>query len=245
MSKLTLTGLALPLFLLFASPAGERPKGFRRYKKSCPEPGAERDASKDDRRKRKRHNGSRSQPIEWNRLRAGKTDNTAIRCRGQFLLSAFWSLTIFCAARTMVQWHWSRKTPRSDLPAVAKRFHQATRSGKTSFGRSVRSCRARRQDRDSFSSMSKAVITITRPMRHSLSITGGRLLVSNEFAKALGRPSDAGSVVGQISLGATMESIEINHLDENGNVTSASLPALKQPGVGTVPGPDVIVGESA
>ena len=77
---------------------------------------------------------------------------------------------------------------------------------------------------------------------HSLSITGGRLLVSNEFAKALGRPSDAGSVAGQISLGATMEPIEINHLDENGNVTSASLPPLKQPGVGTVPGPDVIVG---
>ena len=32
-----------------------------------------------------------------------------------------------------------------------------------------------------------------------LSITGGRLLVSNEFAKALGRPSDAGAVVGKIS----------------------------------------------
>ena len=83
---------------------------------------------------------------------------------------------------------------------------------------------------------------ITMPMLSSLSITGGRLLVSNEFAKALGRPSDTGSVVGQISLGATMEPIEINHLDENGNVTAASLPALKQPGVGTVPGPDVIVG---
>ena len=39
-----------------------------------------------------------------------------------------------------------------------------------------------------------------------------------------------------------METIEINHLDENGNVTSASLPPLNQPGVGTVPGPDVIVG---
>ena len=51
-----------------------------------------------------------------------------------------------------------------------------------------------------------------------LSVTGGRLLVSNEFAKALGRPSDAGAVAGQISIGATMEAIEINHLDENGNV---------------------------
>src|SRR6185369_15571195 len=73
-----------------------------------------------------------------------------------------------------------------------------------------------------------------------LSITGGRLLISNEFAKALGRASDTGAVAGEISIGATMEPIEINHLDENGNVTSASLPAVPLPG--TVPGPDVIVG---
>ena len=77
----------------------------------------------------------------------------------------------------------------------------------------------------------------------SLSITGGRLLISKEFANALGRPSDAGSVVGKISVGATMQPIEINRLDANGDVKSASLPALHQPGVGTVPGPDVIVGE--
>src|SRR6184192_3722623 len=76
-----------------------------------------------------------------------------------------------------------------------------------------------------------------------LRITGGRLLMSNEFAKSLGRPSDGGSVAGEISIGATMETIEINHLDENGDVRSATLPALNQPGVGTVPGPDVIVGE--
>jgi hypothetical protein len=77
----------------------------------------------------------------------------------------------------------------------------------------------------------------------SLSITNGRLLVSKEFANALGRPSDAGEIVGKISVGAAMQPIEITQLDENGDVKSASLPALKQPGVGTVPGPDVIVGE--
>jgi hypothetical protein len=77
----------------------------------------------------------------------------------------------------------------------------------------------------------------------SLSITNGRLLVSKEFANALGRPSDAGAIVGKISVGAAMQPIEINRLDENGDVTSASLPALRQPGVGTVPGPDVIVGD--
>jgi hypothetical protein len=76
----------------------------------------------------------------------------------------------------------------------------------------------------------------------SLSITDGRLLFSKEFANALGRPSDAGSIVGKISVGAAMQPIEITRFDANGDVKSASLPALHQPGVGTVPGPDVIVG---
>src|ERR1044072_7886124 len=40
-----------------------------------------------------------------------------------------------------------------------------------------------------------------------------------------------------------MQPIQITQLDGNGEVRSASLPPLKQPGVGTVPGPDVIVGE--
>src|SRR5438874_9976756 len=75
-----------------------------------------------------------------------------------------------------------------------------------------------------------------------LSITKGRLLVSKEFANVIGRPSNAGEVVGRISVGTAMQPIEINRLDENGNIKSASLPALHQPGVGTVPGPDVIVG---
>src|SRR5438094_5768554 len=77
----------------------------------------------------------------------------------------------------------------------------------------------------------------------SLGITNGRLLVSKEFANALGRPLDAGAIGGKISVGAAMQPIEINRLDENGDVQSASLPALHQPGVGTVPGPDVIVGD--
>src|SRR4029077_2660986 len=81
------------------------------------------------------------------------------------------------------------------------------------------------------------------PSARLLAITNGRLLVSKEFANALGRPSDASAIVGQISVGAAMQPIEIDRLDGNGNVKSASLPAMHQPGVGTVPGPDVIVGE--
>ena len=78
---------------------------------------------------------------------------------------------------------------------------------------------------------------------HLLSIKGGRLLVSKEFAESFGRPSDAGAVAGEISIGATMQPIEITQLDENGDVKSARLPALNQPGLVAIPGPDVIVGE--
>ena len=75
-----------------------------------------------------------------------------------------------------------------------------------------------------------------------LSITKGRLLISKEFANALGRPADAGVTVGKISIGAAMQPIEISQL-VNGEAKSAILPALQQPGVGTTPGPDVIIGD--
>ena len=71
----------------------------------------------------------------------------------------------------------------------------------------------------------------------SFSVTGGRLLMSKQFANALGRPSEAGSIIGKISVGAAMKPIEIDRI-VNGNPQSAVMPA-----VGTVPGPDVIVGE--
>jgi hypothetical protein len=81
-----------------------------------------------------------------------------------------------------------------------------------------------------------------RPNGRSFSIEGGRLLVSKEFAAALGRPSEAGSTVGKISVAATMQPIEITKL-ANGEIKSDVLPALRQPDNGTVPGPDVIVGD--
>ena len=72
---------------------------------------------------------------------------------------------------------------------------------------------------------------------HLLRINEGRLLVTKEFATQLGRPADAGSVVGKISIAATMRAIEVTKL-VNGETKSVILPA-----VGTRPGPDVIVGE--
>ena len=80
----------------------------------------------------------------------------------------------------------------------------------------------------------------------SLSITGGRLLISNEFANVLGHPADAGAIVGKISIGASMEAVEVQTL-VNGKTKSAVNPPLRgalgprTPAL--VAGPDIIVGD--
>src|SRR5688572_4692478 len=79
------------------------------------------------------------------------------------------------------------------------------------------------------------------PTSSTLTIQMGRLLVSDEFAAALGRRSDAGSLVGQISISATMRPIEVSEVFE-GEVVSQKLPPSLVPEPGTVPGPDVVVG---
>ena len=76
--------------------------------------------------------------------------------------------------------------------------------------------------------------------QHALSIPTGRLLISKEFAAELGRPSDTGTVIGQISLAANMRDIEISQV-VNDQVTSDTLPAADA--AQNVAGPDVIVGD--
>jgi len=72
---------------------------------------------------------------------------------------------------------------------------------------------------------------------HLFSVRDGRMLVSKEFAAKLGHPSQAGSEVGTLSFAATMRVTEISQV-VNGEVRSDVMPAN-----GTVPGPDVIVGD--
>ncbi len=74
-----------------------------------------------------------------------------------------------------------------------------------------------------------------------LNVGIGRLLISREFAAELGRPADALSVVGQISISATMRPIEVSQVVD-GEVQSQVMPGLT-PQPGTVPGPDVVVGD--
>jgi hypothetical protein len=81
---------------------------------------------------------------------------------------------------------------------------------------------------------------------HLLSIKGGRLLVSEELANKLGRPAEAGLIVGKISIVATMYPIEITTV-VNGAAQSSILPVRRgrtpnAPEV-FVPGPDAVVGD--
>ncbi len=75
-----------------------------------------------------------------------------------------------------------------------------------------------------------------------LSMNGGRLLISDEFAAAMKRPSAAGTAVGTISVAATMKVVEITRV-VNGETNKDVLPALGSSDAGSVPGPDVIVGD--
>ena len=80
----------------------------------------------------------------------------------------------------------------------------------------------------------------------SLSITGGRLLISKQFASTLGIPLEAGSLAGTISIGAAMQPIQIDQV-VRGETKSMVMPPMQHavgPGVpNLVPGPDVIVGD--
>ena len=76
---------------------------------------------------------------------------------------------------------------------------------------------------------------------HSLNIQMGRLLMSSEFAAAVGRPSEAGAVVGQISITVNVRPIEVTEIAD-GEVQADTLPSISS-SPNLVAGPDVVVGD--
>lgn len=73
-----------------------------------------------------------------------------------------------------------------------------------------------------------------------LSVRNGRLILSPEYAAELGKPQAAGTQVGDLSFDVSLRPLEITRY-VNGEVESGSMPANNN--AGTVPGPDVIVGD--
>src|SRR5437762_797809 len=59
-----------------------------------------------------------------------------------------------------------------------------------------------------------------------LSITDGKLLISQEFAQALGHPLGAGLVAGKITIGMSMQPVEIATV-VNGTLHTATMPPLE------------------
>src|ERR1044071_7279126 len=81
---------------------------------------------------------------------------------------------------------------------------------------------------------------------HLLRMEGGRLLVSEGLAKKLGRPGETGLNVGEISISTSVYPIEITKV-VNGVAQSSVLPPRsgRAPNApeGSVPGPDIVVGD--
>jgi hypothetical protein len=240
MSKLTLTGFALPLFLLFASPQASGPKAFGGTSKVVQSQGRSGTLQK-----MIVESGSVTMDLDLNRLNGiGAVRQTTVRLQFAVAANSFFSILVFNDLLRGPDHGSMVLVPQNSVPTLPVSlgasikqlaleklasnagYDLAVRDNKTGFV---------------FFNVEGAHYDYDANAK-ALNITGGRLLVSKELAKALGRPSNSGAVVGEISIGGIMEPIEINHLDENGNVTSASLPALPQPDPGTIPGPDVIVG---
>lgn len=79
------------------------------------------------------------------------------------------------------------------------------------------------------------------PETRVLAIKGGRVLLSDEFAAELGMKA-GGAIIGTFDAEATLKAIEVSRI-VNGSVESNKLPPMNDPMAGTVPGPDVIVGD--
>jgi hypothetical protein len=80
----------------------------------------------------------------------------------------------------------------------------------------------------------------------SFTISGGKLLLSKQFASTLHIPSGAGSLAGTISIGAAMQAIQIDQIVRGGTKSMVMPPVQHAVGPARpdlVPGPDVIVGD--
>jgi hypothetical protein len=250
MSKLTLTGLALPLFLLFASPPASAPRAFGAMKET-----AESQGQAGTLQKMIMETGSVTMDLDLNRL-IGINSTSARPVALHFTVAAnsFFPIVVFKDLLRGPEPGSMALIPQNpasvglsaagysalpmSLTASLKQLVVEKLLSSEAFDLAVRDSKSGFV----FFNVEGSQYYYDANAR-LLSIKGGRLLISKEFANALGRPSDAGALVGSISIGASMQAVDIAQLDAKGDVKSAKLPALQVPLPGTVPGPDVIIGE--
>ena len=149
MSKLTLTGLALPLFLLFASPQASGPKAFggtRKVVQSQEHGGTLQ--------KMIVENGSVTMDLDLNRLNGiGSAVQSTVRLQFAVAANSFFSILVFNDLLRGPDHGSMALIPQnsaSDLPVPLSASIRQLVVEKLPSERSVRSCRARRQDRVRF-----------------------------------------------------------------------------------------------
>src|SRR5213594_3680528 len=242
MSKLKLIGFVLPLFLLFASPYASAPKAFGAAKKTLQGRGQTGTLQK-----MIVENGMVTLDLDLDRLNAdGSLAAKVVQLRFAAAANSFFSILVFNdllrgpeqGSMALVPQYSTELPSRltasinqlvvEKLPSSEK-VDLAIRDAKTGF--TFFNIEGHQYDYDANGQL--------------LNIQNGRLLISEDFANALGRPSDVGSRVGKISISARMQPIEVTQLI-NGEPKSMVMPPLHVPHVplpGTTPGPDVIVGD--
>src|SRR5206468_2736788 len=248
MSKLTLTGFMLPL-LLFASPDANSNNSAPRkqtspQKQTIPESRGQSGTLQ----KMIAERGTVTMDLDMDRLNAdGSLAAKVVQLRFDVAANSFFSILLFNdllrgpeqGAMALVP-QYSIELPSALMASInqlvveklpsAERFDLAVRDAKTGF--TFFNIEGHQYDYDAQGQL--------------LSIQGGRLLISKEFANSLGRPADAGLAVGKISVQTAMQPIEITQL-VNGAPKSVVMPPLKGAAVSEAPtlvqGPDVIVGE--
>ena len=238
MSKLTLIGFMLPLLLLFAAPDANSKNSTAR-KQTTGESGTLQ--------KMIVENGVVTIDLDLDRLIAdGSLAAKMVQQRFAIAANSFFSLLVFNdllrgaehGSMVLVP-QYSTALPAPLMASINQLALEKLQSSEQ-FDLAVRDAKSGftffNIDRNQYDYDAKGQL---------LSIQGGRLLISKEFADALGRPADADSAVGKITVSATVRPIEVTQL-VNGEVKSVVMPPLR--GVaGERPtaamGPDVIVGD--
>ena len=241
MLRKMLSYFTLPLLLLLSNSSGN---SAPQLPGKSPE-GQTGTSGKNDRRERKRRDGSRFESTQWNG--SGTKESKLDTLRFEVGPNSFFTILVFnnvlrgpeLGSMGLI-WGNSASLPEplnassnqlviEKLPSDEP-FDLVVRDGKTGFV---------------FFNIEGNLYEYDAAA-HLLSIKDGRLLISEELANKLGRPAEAGMIVGKISIATTMYPIEITTV-VNGAAQSAILPSRSGGGPNapdvSVPGPDVIVGD--
>src|SRR5213594_4417301 len=221
MSKLTLTGFVLSLFLfLTLSQADSRNSAINKNPDSRGQSGTLQRMIVE--------NGMVTMDLDMDRLKAdGSLAAKVVQLRFAIAANSFFSILLFNdllrgpeqGSMALVP-QYSTALPSSLKASInqleverlpsAEQFDLAVRDAKTGF--TFFNIEGHQYDYDARGQL--------------LSIQGGRLLISKEFANSLGLPADAGLAVGKISVGAAMRPIQIDQL-VNGEQKSMMMPPLR------------------